>query len=207
MMYMSTKPADPEYEMLRTEMLQYMEEYQTVRNMMYIATASIFGLNGTLWDNYYLFLFPLAVILPSYLIYYDYWKCVSRDSTYMQVFLEDESTSQSSYHWESRHYKFRLLESEKLKNRKIYVIAHFQQIPYVVCGLLCLILYFVNMFGKYAILKAQEALDIRIVIIDVILGVVLTILSIFIFAKFWNLDSKEFMLIWKQIKEAEMRRK
>ena len=32
---------EKEYEMLRTEILQYMEEYQSVRNMMYIATAAI----------------------------------------------------------------------------------------------------------------------------------------------------------------------
>ena len=40
--------SEKEYEMLRTEILQYMEEYQTVRNMMYVATVSILGLNGAL---------------------------------------------------------------------------------------------------------------------------------------------------------------
>ena len=61
--------SEKEYEMLRTEILQYMEEYQTVRNMMYVATVSILGLNGALWENYYVFLLPLIVIIPSYIVF------------------------------------------------------------------------------------------------------------------------------------------
>ena len=33
---------DKEYEMLRTEILQYLSKYQEVRNMMYIVTAAFF---------------------------------------------------------------------------------------------------------------------------------------------------------------------
>lgn len=32
-----------EYDMLRAEILQYLQNYQTVRNMMYIITATILG--------------------------------------------------------------------------------------------------------------------------------------------------------------------
>lgn len=38
-----------EYEMLRTEILQYLEEYQSVRNMMYLATAAILGMNSVMF--------------------------------------------------------------------------------------------------------------------------------------------------------------
>ena len=37
---------EKEYEMLRAEILQYMEEYQTVRNMMYGIMVSVLGING-----------------------------------------------------------------------------------------------------------------------------------------------------------------
>ena len=200
---MSPKPVDPEYEMLRTEILQYMEEYQTVRNMMYIATASIFGLNGALWDNGYLFLLPLAVVLPCYLIYYDYWKCVCCAATYLQVFLECDSTHQPSYQWETRHRIFSLFVRERLERHNIRGIGHFQQIPYLVCGILCLILYYINLIGKYAKLSLQKAVNMRFLILDIILGVALTAISIYVFAKFWTLDSEEFILIWKEIKESE----
>lgn len=33
-----------EYEMLREEILQYLEEYQSVRNMMYAITVTILGI-------------------------------------------------------------------------------------------------------------------------------------------------------------------
>ena len=71
------RSAEKEYEMLRTEILQYMEEYQSVRNMMYLATAAILGLNSVMFQNYYLFLLPLVVILPSYMVSYNYWKSVT----------------------------------------------------------------------------------------------------------------------------------
>lgn len=117
-----------EYEFMRAEILQYMEEYQTVRNMMYVVTGTILGLTGSLWENYYLFLLPLVVILPSYIIYYICWGNVSRASGYIQVFLESETMTDqtrtmsnghilqyegnqpimevSGYKWEGRLFQF-----------------------------------------------------------------------------------------------------
>lgn len=37
------------YRMLRIEILQYMEEYQTVHNMMYLVTVAILGLDTALF--------------------------------------------------------------------------------------------------------------------------------------------------------------
>lgn len=58
-----------EYEMLRQEILQYLEEYQSVRNMMYLITVTVlgFGLNAEDVSAYF-FLLPLVVIIPSYLV-------------------------------------------------------------------------------------------------------------------------------------------
>lgn len=50
-----------EYRLLRTEILQYLEEYQTVRNMMYAITGVLLGL-GVGTDKSYLLLLPLLVI-------------------------------------------------------------------------------------------------------------------------------------------------
>ena len=55
--------------------------------MMYVITVGIWALSGTLPDNYHLFLLPLVVMPPSYMIFYDYWQCVLRDSTYRLLLL------------------------------------------------------------------------------------------------------------------------
>lgn len=104
-----------EYEMLRAEISQYLEEYQSVRNMMYLSTAAILGVNSVMFQNYYLFLLPLVVILPSYIIFYNYWKSVSCASTYIQVFLDNEDV-QVIYHWELRHRYFSELYRENIKH-------------------------------------------------------------------------------------------
>ena len=130
-----------EYEMMRTEILQDLEEYQSVRNMMYLATAAILGVNGLMFQNYYLFLLPLIVICPSYMIFYNYWKSVSCVSTYIQVFL-DEEAGQTTYHWELRHRYFaELHEMDKIGvNERIRGLdMHSHQIPYLLCSGLCLI--------------------------------------------------------------------
>ena len=59
-----------EYDMLRQEILQYLAEYQNVRNMMYIITATILGFGLTNANAVeYVYLLPLVVIVPSFLVY------------------------------------------------------------------------------------------------------------------------------------------
>lgn len=150
-----------EYEFLRTEILQYMEEYQTVRNMMYGVTGTILSINSAVWNNAYLFILPFVVILPSYIIFYDYWKSVSVASLYMQVFLEPEGVKKESkdpgsdnavsttdkelYRWEGRHRRFGdLYDEQYLYGLKGWVLRHAQRLLYYVCALACLLLFAVK---------------------------------------------------------------
>lgn len=132
---------EKEYELLRVEILQYLEEYQTVRNMMYVAVASILGFNSALWNKYYLFLLPLVVILPSYNIFHNYYRCVVCASTYIQTFLESDP---DGMRWETRHHRFSVYEKEyeaQKRGRKRDGIAqklrnmlkgHDQEMPYLI---------------------------------------------------------------------------
>lgn len=64
-----TKNVDAEYNILRAEILQYMEEYQNLRNMMYVGTAALLGINTAASLNVYLFLLPQIIIIPSYILF------------------------------------------------------------------------------------------------------------------------------------------
>lgn len=124
-----------EYEFLRAEILQYLEEYQSVRNMMYVITVAILGFSNSTQKSAYFFLLPLVVILPSYMITYDYRFSVMRAATYLQVFYEAEN----SFQWESR------LKIFHVKYRKQYpwkAGTPYGQFPYIFCGIVCLVFYF-----------------------------------------------------------------
>lgn len=219
-----------EYEMMRAEILQYLEEYQSVRNMMYLATASILGLNSAMFQNYYLFLLPLIVILPSYITFYDYWKSVSCASTYIQVFLDDEAV-QTTYHWELRHRYFGELHKvykKRLPDKLRGLDMHCHQIPYFICSCLCLVLYWINMLWKYIRPHVQTTLgetwsvclevfkfhfctpEGRCLVtswralFDVLLGVVLIALFICIFIIYWNVDTVKMTRTWKSVKSLGM---
>ena len=63
----------------------------------------------------------------------------------MQVFLEKNDVTQA-YRWESRLRDFGILfrhQNRKRKRKIINLGTHFQQIPYLVCGALCIVLYVV----------------------------------------------------------------
>lgn len=124
-----------EYLMIRDEILQYLDKYQTVRNMMYVVSATLLGfgikeVNGNI--DRYIFLLPLIVIIPSYIIAIDYWECVRKAAAYLIVFHEEEG---SVFHWESRSFK--------LGNEIKFFKINRQLIPYYICGITSIILYFV----------------------------------------------------------------
>ena len=212
-----SKNNDKEYEILRAEILQYLEEYQTVRNMMYIVTATILGINSAIWNNYYLFILPLIVILPSYLIFYNYWQTVTCASTYLQVFLEgnvsDEKQRTNSFYWESRHAELEKTLIEKKKNNNNLIKKNlskitslgmrYHQIPYWVCGCLCIILFFIkatvqgNSFHfifTWPFLKK-----------DLALGFLVIVVSLSVFFIFGNVDRADYIDAWKEIKENEVK--
>lgn len=190
------KSNDKEYLMMRQEILQYLGEYQAVRNMMYLVTATTMGFafsQGTL-KMPFLFLIPLMVILPSYIIATDYWKCVTKASTYLIVFYEQEKDS--AFHWESR--------STKLGKRYSFMAnMNYQHIPYYVCGGLCLILYFISCWGIRGFTNCWEIID----YVYVLIGTIVAILSVFIFIHYGKVDNMAFCREWMAVKEEEDKEK
>lgn len=137
-----SNPYKEEYQLIRTEILQYLNNYQTVRNMMYVSTLTCLGLAiGNDITNPYLYLLPLIVIVPSYLIAMNFWECVTIDSTYLRVFHEEEY---SSFKWETRHMKLYKYTP------KLITKINVQHIPYLACSIATLGLFW------YFTYKAQN---------------------------------------------------
>ena len=68
------KRSKEEYLFIRQEMLQYLNNYQSVRNMMYVSTLACLGLgifsdfeDSIIIGEHFLFLLALAVIMPTFL--------------------------------------------------------------------------------------------------------------------------------------------
>ncbi len=187
---------DEEYSILRDEILQYMEEYQTLRNMMYVGTVGLLGVNMVKEFSMYLYLLPLVIILPSYILFYDYWKSVSYASIYMQVFLEGATEEGGSLHmWETRHARLsRELEGTRWYDlRKSGMFCH--HIPYFLCAFLCFVLYGMEFFT--AGLQPTSA------VLAAVLGIVLVALSLVVFAHFHKPDLVEIRDKWEEIKRDE----
>ncbi len=197
--------SEAEYEMLRAEILQYMEEYQNLRNMMYVGTATLLGLNSAVWANLYLFLLPLIIILPSYILFVDYWKSVSVASIYIQLFLEkDESGKLSgSRKWETMHKKF----SAELKKKDngaicwkrclspIWSGMQCHKIPYIVCTILCLAIY-----GYFVIVGQYDGKAIEMTP-TVILGIIALVASLVVFILYRSPNEKTIAEVWEQTRK------
>ncbi len=202
-----SREKEMEYERINKEILQYLEEYQTVRNMMYVVTATILGFGINKWNNPYLFLLPLVVILPSYIVLTDYWKCVSRNATYLRVFYEDNINS--GFCWESR--------LAKLNGYYRFMSGmEYQQIPYWSCGILCVVLYFIKITDKlfthgikwfinFLIDTGLCGICNEIGIVKSIIGIIALIICIFVFIKFKNVYTDEYIKAWTKMKYDEER--
>lgn len=172
-----------EYEMLRQEILQYLEEYQNVRNMMYVITVTLLGFCLTGEKTIvYAFLLPLVVTIPSYIISYDYWKCVTKAATYLRVFHEKDV--KYPCHWETRHNNFNKIYNFSSK-------SDYQELPYMICSCVCIFLYFVNVdYSKCYIFEINA-------------GIVAIIIVIFVFIKYRGIDADKYMDAWEKIKKDE----
>lgn len=173
-------PNTGEYKFLRTEILQYLEEYQTVRNMMYCVTAAVLGINGNTSGSPYIFLLPLLVILPSYIIFYDYWRDIVRAAKYLEIFYEGER--QFPYHWETRLGKF----SHKCKTKRIIGVRA-QQLPFIVCGIVCIVIFFccngIFMIDGNEISIHLDTLEERI---PLYVGLTSLIISVLVYYRYFN---------------------
>lgn len=177
-----------EYEMMRAEILQYLREYQNVRNMMYIVTITVLGYCiGSKESNnsilgIYLYLMPLIVIIPSYIISVDYWKCVTKASTYLVIF--HESMPGCPFKWETRNGRYSYFNS-------FMTGMNFQNIPYYICGGVCVLLYYANVYLS------------GISYVPALLGLFVTAICAFVFWKFRCVDREKLCDGWQKLREAE----
>lgn len=151
-------------------------------------------------------------------------------SVYIQVFLEDEHI-QTTYHWELRYRYFTYLckeENDQLKKKMKNLEMHSHQIPYLVCGCLCLILYWINMCWKYTMPFVQTTLGTTLTavrkavkihfftdlngycqmstwraILDIVLGIWVSVLLFVIFTTYWNVQSTEVTKLWERVKKLD----
>lgn len=128
-----------EYSMLRTEILQYLEEYQTIRNMMYIATGTFLGLGiGT--GISFLYLVPLVVIIPSYVAHLGYNKCVNKAGTYLQCYWENRDGFPMQWETRSSKYGEKINHVGRSSGKSSYKRRMY--LPYYLCAMACFLLYF-----------------------------------------------------------------
>lgn len=175
---------ETEYQLIRAEILQYLNNYQAVRNRMYVVTLSCLGLSlGNNIGNPYLYLLPLIVILPSFLAAANFWKCVVIDSAYLRVFHEDRG---SGFHWETRH--DRLFQQEPWLEDKINI----QHLPYLVCSLVSLLMFWQKAKAGTAVYKNAGWA-----------GVLAAGVCIATFAMNWKIDKERITRGWQKLAERE----
>lgn len=219
---MKLRRSKDEYLFIRQEILQYLNNYQSVRDMMYASTLACLGLGIFFEDRItmgvqYLFLLPLVVIMPSFLVAVNFWKSVVVDSSYLKVFYEEDlfcngtdeiqdiNTSEDrglNFRWETRH--ARLFE----KNPALDDIVNVQHIPYVACALCCLSLFWLELLSSGISVNTGSSTNtvtngFNVDIFSVIIGSAVTLLCLIIFIRKWNLDTQSIMDGWRQIKEQE----
>jgi len=167
-----------EYEMLRQEILQFLEEYQNLRNMMYVITVTLLGFclsNKNIVE--YMYLLPLIVILPSYLTYIGYFNDIVRDAAYLTVF--HESDINSPFKWESRLEQYSSVNPEKNGYRKI---------PYITCAIISILFYMFNMKRD---------------IFNIVLETIVVVVCVYVFIKYDEIKPQESISIWEKVKEKE----
>lgn len=169
-----------EYKALRAEILQYLQNFQNIRNMMYVLTLTMIGFFINKKINALYFLTPSIIILPSYYAMINYWHCAMKMSTYIEVFLERNS---EEFRWETESYGFGKI------NKRITKIDT-QTLPYIVMQFFCILLYFINIDYKN-----------KYVYVYIIIGVLYSFLSGKIFSKYKRELRDEFIKSWEEIKD------
>lgn len=87
-----------EYEALRSEIISFLEQQRTVWIYMYVLFCTLFVLGLQL--SHYLFLVTYIILIPFQNIINDMLWSVSKISSYIRVFFEEENTN---IHWEGLH--------------------------------------------------------------------------------------------------------
>lgn len=191
-----------EYKMMRQEILQYLQEYQTVRNMMYVVTGAILAI-GIDSESVYLLLLPLIVIIPSYLIAVNYWDNVNKAASYLQVFCEKEMfgtdvKERFPIQWETR--------LDSLKKSPIVRNSGKQSpqfMPYRVTAVMCHVLYFVRIIESDVVdLKVASGMsDERELVFLMILGIITAVISFTIIHRIKPVEKSEYISAWRSIRK------
>lgn len=87
-----------EYEALRNEIISMQEQQRNVWIYMYVLFGTLFVL-GLQWSHY-LFLVTYIILIPFQCVINDFLWSVSKISTYIRVFFENE---RQDMHWENLH--------------------------------------------------------------------------------------------------------
>jgi hypothetical protein len=132
-----------EYNMMRSELVDYMNMLQSVRNMMYIGVSATFAFAFSDKSIFICSFLPLVFILPAYQCAVNYWNCVRKASAYMVVF--HESYNDCPCHWESRHNMYRHDERENYKKSIFFNISS-QLASYYICAAITMIYYFARLY-------------------------------------------------------------
>lgn len=102
------------YNTIRNEIISMLEMQRNVWIYMYVLFCSLFVL-GLEWSNY-LFIVSYIILIPFQCILNDYQWSISKMSTYIRVFFEEEN---SDIGWESLHVYETYKEYYKQKERSI----------------------------------------------------------------------------------------
>ena len=194
---------DSEYMMLRQEILQHIDGYQKLRNMMYTVTISLLMLNTYLEGKYYLYLLPLIVIIPSYIQSYVYRDYVAKDAAYLRVF--HESAGNSKYKWETRLSSYRKSDDRKwssIEKIKIWICESADNFSYLFTAAVCLILYYVRAISYWISNQLEHPL-LRSSIDSLIL-ILCVVICVVVFLIFWYDDRDIIYSIWDKLKSEEI---
>lgn len=176
-----------EYEMLRQEILHNLSQYQNFRNMMYVVTATILGFSlkdGN--SDICIFLLPLIVILPSYIVSNDQWKGTVKIATYLMVFHESQDCD---FQWETYLQRF----NSKISRKNPFIGYDKHKLPYVACSAACFLLYFMHI--DYVNIFCDEMQ------LYIIIGLVFLCLTIWVFNKYKKVDYQDYIDIWLDLKK------
>lgn len=166
------KVSKEEYESLRNEIITLEEVQRNVWLYMYVIFCSLFVL-GLQW-SYYLFLVGYVVIIPFQCVYNDYWWSISKISTYIRIFYEEENKNMN---WESFHVHSVFRKYYNKKRKKIVDQIRFSGSIYLgilstgfFCGYTLKNAYYNGIFNL-------EILDVLLIILSVLLLFVIIIIN------------------------------
>ena len=177
---------DQEYLMLRAEILQYLQHYQSIRVFMYTSCAAIFVfLFQRETREPLMFLLPLLVIIPAYLSAANYWLCVTVDSAYLVVFHEEQG---SSFQWERNHDQFSVA-SNCVGRMFSYLVMNIQPLAYILATLVCFAIYGYFLYNKRPYISG----------IEIIIGICCIVFCLCIFGFIRVKDKSVYIKQWREI--------